>query len=116
VIVRGDGSPDIPRRLRDAGGKSGHEDILWQTGGAHLECENTVEAEQGKIGKVFFAQGLAMQMGVEITNAREPFSRGSVAASLRQLDPVRVANDDLMDVTAAVDQDSDLSADFPGKF
>lgn len=81
---------------------------------AHLEDGQTIEPQEGQIGQVFFAQGFSTQVGVDVSNPGESAGRGSKSFLGREQNLSRVANDHLLNVAPAVDEDADLPADFPG--
>ena len=61
-------------------------------------------------------QLLAAQVRVDAAQAAEAVGRDALAAEVRQLDPLRVADRDVFDVAFAVNEDADLSAGLVREF
>jgi hypothetical protein len=88
--------------------------VLWQAFPIHLDSGYAVEAQQRKVGKVFLTEGFSTEMGVDVTDPRQPPGRRSGSLALGQEDLLCISNDDLQYVAPAIDQDSELPAYFPG--
>ena len=78
--------------------------------GALDGCDQ-VEAEQGQVGQVVRAEGLAVEVGVDQAQAAQAAAPGPVAPQARDGDLSGVPDVDLLNPAAAVEQHPDLSSD-----
>jgi hypothetical protein len=74
-----------------------------------------IEAEQGEVGEIVAGQALVAQMSVDQAQAAEATRRAAQAADVGQPQPRRVADGDVLDGPAPVDQDADLAVELAGQ-
>src|SRR5262249_16969929 len=70
-----------------------------------------VEPEEREVGEVVLRQRLAAEVGVDEPEAAEAAARRTEAADVGKDELGRVPDDDVLDLTAAIDEDADLTRD-----
>jgi hypothetical protein len=93
----------------------GYGDEAWKTLRRHFNGAHEIEAQQGKIGEIIGAQGLAPQMSVQEAQAPEARLPGPVSSELGNLYPFCITDKNIEDVAPAVDEDANLATDLTGE-
>jgi hypothetical protein len=73
-----------------------------------------VETQELQVGEVVAREGLVVQVGVNAPKSPEASRTSAHALEVGKLDPERIPDGHVLDVTRPVDQRADLSADLEG--
>jgi hypothetical protein len=74
-----------------------------------LDRRHEVEPKKSKIGKVVLGQPFTKQMRVNAAKPAKPVCRNARPAKIRHLDLFRCSDDDVFDLTFAVQENANLS-------
>ena len=80
--------------------------------GINVDRGHQVEPQESEVSKVVLRQAFAAEMRVHATQAAKAIDRHTYAFEVRQLNPTIVANHDVFNVAAAIDERADLSSSF----
>ncbi len=118
-IVKANGGERLPQRpLRRPVGRV-DRDTTWArwTMPGRPSCSTPiaatrVEPQHRQVDEIVTRQRLAAQVRVDQAQAAQPPDAGALATEIGQRDLARIADHDVLDLSAPVDQHADLSADF----
>ena len=79
--------------------------------GLETNRRHQIQAQQRQVDEIVARQRLVAQVGVHEPQTPEAPAPGPQAADLGEVDPRGVADEDVLDLAAPVDQDPDLSLD-----
>ncbi|MCA1816318.1 MAG: hypothetical protein LC746_07920 [Acidobacteria bacterium] len=82
----------------------------------HFDRRHEIEPEKREIVQVVLRQLLAAQVRVDAAKPAEAVGGDALAAEVRKLDALRVADGDVLDVALAVNEDADLPAGLVREF
>ena len=107
-LARQDAPGRLPRQRRQ---EVGDVQIRRPPVGLQANRRDQIQAQQRQVDEIVARQRLVAQVGVHEAQAPEAPAPGPQAANLRKVDPRGVADEDVLDLAAPVDQDPDLSLD-----
>jgi len=72
----------------------------------HYDC---IQAQQREVGEVVFGDSFAAEMGQDESQSAKPIASTTCPTEFRNENLVCVTNDDFLDFTPAIDQQSNLA-------
>ena len=90
-------------------------DFPGQSVKQHLDRDHRVELQQCQVGEVFVRESIGSKRALDETNTSEAGGTGASRPEVRNVDAVRVTDDDLLDLTAAVDEQTDSPPGIAGE-
>jgi hypothetical protein len=88
-----------------------HHQLSGLAARRHADGGDEVQAQLGQIDQIVARQRLGAQVGVDQAQAAQTATKGALATQIGKQQPLRLADDDVGDDAAAIDEHPDLALD-----